>query len=108
MYIALEFIYNAMWFIVFAIVLKDAGKALNNYITVKKVNRTFMTGTIIVLGLAFLTQGILDAVMTMMGYSLIDQLTIIVEITAGIVVEIVASVLQTNFSRYFRPDSKGA
>ena len=108
MYITLEFIYNAMWFIVFAIVLKDAGKALNNYITVKKVNRTFMTGTIIVLGLAFISQGILDAVMTMMGYSLIDQPTIIVEITAGISVEIVASILQTNFSRYFRPSTKGA
>jgi putative membrane protein len=108
MYIALEFIYNAMWFFVFAAVLRDAGKALNNYITVKKVNRSFMTGTIIVMGLAFLMQGILDAVMNMLGYSLIDQLTIIVEITAGITVEVVASVLQTNFSRYFRPSTKGA
>ena len=108
MYIALEFIYNAMWFFVFATVLRDAGKALNNYITLKKVNRSFMTGTIIVMGLAFLMQGILDAVMNMLGYSLIDQLTIIIEISAGIAVEVVASILQTNFSRYFRPSSKGA
>ncbi len=108
MYITLEFIYNAMWFFVFAVVLRDAGKALNNYITVKKVNRSFMTGTIIVMGLAFLMQGILDAVMNMLGYSLIDQLTIIIEISAGITVEVVASILQTNFSRYFRPSSKGA
>ena len=108
LYLALEFIYNALWFIVFAVVLRDAGKALNNYITLKKVNRTFMTGTIIVMGLAFLVQGILDASMNMFGYSQIDQFTIITEIVAGITVEIVASILQTNFSRYFRPSTKGA
>ena len=109
LYIALEFVYNALWFIVFAVVLRDAGKALNNYITMKKVNRSFMTGTIIVMGLAFIMQGTLDAAMNMLGYSLIDQFIIITEIAAGITVEIVASILQTNFSRYFRPDAdKGA
>ncbi|MBQ3736733.1 MAG: DUF373 family protein [Candidatus Methanomethylophilaceae archaeon] len=106
LYIVLEFSYNAMWFIVFAFVFKDAGKALNNYITMKKVNRSFMTGTIIILGMAFLMQGVLDASMTMLGYRMVDNATVITEIIAGIVVEIAASILQTNFSRYFRSSSK--
>ena len=106
LYIVLEFSYNALWFIVFAFVFKDAGKALNNYITMKKVNRSFMTGTIIILGMAFLMQGVLDASMTMLGYRMVDNATVITEIIAGIVVEIAASILQTNFSRYFRSSSK--
>ncbi len=106
LYIVLQFTYNSMWFIVFAFVFKDAGKALNNYITKRKVNRSFMTGTIIILGIAFLMQGVLDAVMTMLGYMMVENITVITEIIAGIVVEIVASILQTNFSRYFRESSK--
>lgn len=105
-YIVLEFSYNALWFFVFAFVMKDSGKALNNYITKRKVNRSFMTGTIIILGMAFLMQGVLDASMTMLGYKMVENITVITEIIAGIVVEIIASILQTNFSRYFRQSSK--
>ena len=65
-----------------------------------------MTGTIIILGMAFLMQGVLDASMTMLGYRMVDNATVITEIIAGIVVEIAASILQTNFSRYFRSSSK--
>ncbi len=65
-----------------------------------------MTGTIIILGMAFLMQGVLDASMTMLGYRMVENATVITEIIAGIVVEIAASILQTNFSRYFRSSSK--
>ncbi len=106
LYIVLEFIYNAMWFIVFAFLFKDAGKALNNYIKMKKVNRSFMTGTIVIIGLAFILQGILDASMTLLDYIMVENVTYVSEIIIGILVEITASVLQTNFSRYFRASQK--
>lgn len=109
LYIVLEFSYNSMWFIVFAFVFKDAGRALNNYIKMKKVSRSFMTGTIIIIGMAFIVQGVLDETMTILGYIMVDPITIITEIIVGILVEIIASVLQTNFSRYFKKSStKGA
>ena len=101
-FIISQFIYNAMWPILFAFVFKDAGKALNNFIVLKKVNRSFMTGTIIVLGLGFIMQGVMDAVMIMLGYSAISEVIIVSEIGIGLLVEIVASILQTNFSRYFK------
>lgn len=102
LFIAIQFSYNAMWPIVFAIVCKDAGKALNKYITMKKINRSFMAGTIIILGLAFIFQGALDFAMSFLGYSAISNMVIMMEILAGVVVEIVASILQSNFSKYFR------
>lgn len=101
-FIISQFIYNAMWPILFAFVFKDAGKALNNFIVLKKVNRSFMTGTIIILGLGFIMQGVMDAVMIMLGYSAISEVIIVSEIGIGLLVEIVASILQTNFSRYFK------
>lgn len=102
LYIVVQFCYSAMWPFVFAVVCKDAGKALNKYITMKKVNRSFMAGTIIVMGIAFIFQGALDFIMSLLGYSDVSNMIIMIEIIAGVLVEIVAAILQSNFSKYFR------
>ncbi len=102
LYLIVQFVSNAMWPIALAVVFRDTGKELKNYLSMKKVNRSFMVGTIAIIGIAFIAQGALDLTKMMLGYGEMENLLILLEIIVGIVFLVITSVLQTTFSRYFR------
>jgi len=101
MYIVSEFAVNALWPIIFAIMFWDIGKLVNNFIKLKKVNRSFLVGTIAVIGIGFLLQGLLDTISTILGYGAVDNMSILLEFIGGIILTVSASILQSNFRRYF-------
>ena len=101
MYIVSEFSVNALWPIIFAIMFWDIGKLVNNFIKLKKVNRSFLVGTIAVIGIGFLLQGLLDTISTILGYGAVDNMSILLEFIGGIILTVSASILQSNFRRYF-------
>ncbi len=96
-YLILIFVSNAMWPIVFGVFLADLGVILNDYISEKKVSRSFMIGTITVFGLALIIQGVLDFMRNYLGYGAVDDVVVIIEITLGLFFTIVASLLQVSF-----------
>ena len=100
-YIVSEFAVNALWPIIFAIMFWDIGKLVNNFIKLKKVNRSFLVGTIAVIGIGFLLQGLLDTISTILGYGAVDNMSILLEFIGGIILTVSASILQSNFRRYF-------
>ena len=106
LYIIMKFITNALWPFIFAIMFWDVGKLMNNFIKMRKLNRSFMVGTITVIGIGFLLQGLLDILSVALGYGAIENMLIIFEVISGIVLTIVASVLQSSYKRYFK--SKGS
>jgi len=107
-YILLLFVINAMWPIVFAHFMKDFGKMLNDYISTKKVARSFMVGTINTFGVAFVIQGGLDFIRNYMGYGSVDYVIVILEVLVGIGLVIMAGLIQASFNRYFKSVAEGA
>ena len=101
-YFLITFVSNAMWPIIFAIVFRDGGKVLKNYMSYKKVNRSFMIGTNMVIALGFIMQGALDMLRTFLGYAEVSNGVIMAEIIIGIVFAVITSILQSTFSRYFK------
>lgn len=100
-YIAIKFASNALWPFIFGVVFWDVGKLMNNVIKLRKLNRSFMVGTIAVIGIGFLVQGLFDILSTVLGYGAVDNMFILFELMGGIALTVSASVLQSNFSRYF-------
>ena len=102
LYFIVTFITTAMWPIIFAIVFRDSGKVLKNYLSFKKVNRSFMIGTNMVIALGFIIQGGLDMLRRFLGYAEVSNGVIMAEIIIGIVFAVITSILQSTFSRYFK------
>ena len=100
-YISIKFATHALWPMIFALVFWDSGKLINNFIRVKKLNRSFMVGTITIIGIGFLIQGLLDITSTALGYGATDNMFILFELLGGFVLTVCASILQASFSRYF-------
>ncbi len=101
MYVITKFGSSALWPFIFAVMFWDMGKVVNNFIRMKKINRSFMIGTVAVIGLGFLIQGILDVLSSFLGFGAVENIYIIFELAIGIVFAVTASILQSNFSRYF-------
>ncbi len=101
-FIIIKFVTNALWPMIFALTSWDLGKLVNNFIRVKKLNRSFMVGTITVIGLGFIIQGLLDTLFTLLGYGAVDNMIIIFEAIIGVVLALVAATLQIRFRKYFK------
>lgn len=101
-YIVIKFITNALWPFIFAMMLWDVGKLMNNFIKLRKLNRSFMVGTITVIGIGFLLQGLLDTISVALGYGAMNNTFIVFELICGMILTIVASVLQSSYKRYFK------
>lgn len=100
-YIALTFIANAMWPIVFAVLFNNFGKMVETYISKKQIARSFMIGTISFLGIVFVIQGGLDFIMYYAGYGAMNEMMVLSEIVMGILFAITASILQASYRKYF-------
>jgi len=107
-YIALLFVMNCMWPIVFAHFFRDFGRMLNDYISDKRVARSFMVGTVNTFGIAFIIQGGLDFIRNYMGYGSVDYLIVILEVVVGIGLVVVAGLIQASFNKYFKLMAEGA
>lgn len=102
LYLIVQFCSYAMWPIILSMVFSDGGKVMKTYLSMRKINRSFMVGTIAVIGIGFILQGVLDLIKVLMGYGEIGSPLITLEIIIGVGFLVASSVLQTTFSRYFR------
>ncbi|NLL94975.1 MAG: DUF373 family protein [Thermoplasmatales archaeon] len=98
----MAFATNAMWPIVFAILINDMGKVINNYILEKKIPQSFMIGTIMVFGTAFIIQGVLDYTRRYLGYAVISIGLIYTEVAMGVLFTVIASILQASYKSHFK------
>ena len=105
-YILIKFATNALWPMVFSLTLWDLGKLINNFIKFRKLNRSFMVGTVTAIGIGFLIQGFLDTMSTLLGYGANENTFILFEIMSGLMLVISAAILQSSFKGYFKNKNK--
>ena len=77
------------------------------YIRTKRISHPFLVGTISVLALAFVVQGVLDLVYSAVGYGDIGDSVIIYEFAIGVAFGLCATVLHTAFKEYSPKQEKG-
>lgn len=99
--VSLTFVTYVLWPLVFAVFLYDFGQTLNEYVEKKKIGRSFMTRTISVLGVGFLVQGLIDFVRNYLGYAMTDNTIVVVEIVAGVIFALMATLIQMSYKKYF-------
>lgn len=104
----MAFISNALWPVIFSILVNDLGMLLNDYITQQKIPRSFMIGTIMVFGTAFIIQGVLDYARNYFGYAVIDMSVVILEVALGVTFAIASSLLQASYKSYFKQYPDGS
>jgi len=97
---ALVFFSNFMWFLVFAVIFAAMGSAVEQYIRSKSISHPFIIGTISVLALAFVMQGIIDMVNSAVGYSYVGESMIVYEFVIGVVLGLCAALLHAGLKEY--------
>lgn len=105
------FLINFLWFGVFAILIYVFGAILDGYIYSRKLKYILITIILNLVSMGLIANGILDYLMAYVGLYHTDNLVIIVEIAAGFMMTIVASVLQVKVRKiYYRsvPSDRGA
>jgi Predicted membrane protein len=100
-YKCLTFASNMLWFLVFAVVCSGVGKFIDQYMTSKTFNRSFMIGTITVLALAFIVQAVIDLLCAALGYRYIDESIVVYELMIGMLLGVCAAVLQRSFKELY-------
>jgi len=100
-YKVLTFASNMLWFLIFAVVCSGLGKFIDQYMSSKTFNRSFMIGTITILALAFIVQAVIDLLCAALGYKYIDESIIIYELLIGALFGVCAAVLQMSFKELY-------
>ena len=101
MYVILVFLTNIIWPFTFGIFFSDLGTALDDYMENRRIGRSFMTKSIMVFGIAFIMQGMIDFIKTYVGYILFDNGTILAEIIAGVLLTLMASLISASYKKYY-------
>jgi len=97
---ALVFISNFLWFFVFAVIFLGLGTMIGQYVRKKSISHPFIIGTISVLALAFVVQGIIDVVNSTLGYTYVRDSLIVYEFVFGVVFGLCATLLHAKFKEY--------
>jgi putative membrane protein len=105
------FLINFLWFGVFAVLIYVFGAILDGYIYSRKLKYILITIILNLVSMGLIANGILDYLMAYVGLYHTENLVILVEIAAGFMMTIVASVLQVKVRKiYYRsvPSDRGA
>lgn len=99
LYVILVFIANVIWPFAFAIFFNDLGSVVEEYVERKRIGRSFMTKTITVFGVAMILQGLVDFLRTYIGYGSYDNTLIFMEFVLGVVLAIVATIINASYKK---------
>ena len=104
----LIFFANSLWVLAFAYICLDFGRFLERYIEEKKIMLSFMVGTLMIFGAAFIIQGSLDALSAFFGYNAVDRNLIIIEFVIGFVFAAAAAMTQISYKRFMNAQKTAA
>jgi len=100
-YKCLTFASNLLWFLIFAVICSNLGKFIDEYISSKTFNRSFMIGTITILALAFIVQAVIDLLCAALGYRYTEESIVVYELLIGMMFGVCAAVLQMSFKELY-------
>jgi uncharacterized membrane protein len=96
----LIFVSNSLWVLAFAYICNDFGKFLQSYIEEKKIMLSFMVGTLMIFGAAFIIQGTIDALAALFEFNIVDHNLILIEFIIGFAFVAVAALTQVSYKRF--------
>ena len=104
----LIFFSNSLWVLAFAYICNDFGKFLERYIEEKKILLSFMVGTLMIFGAAFIIQGSIDALSAFFEYNVVERNLIMIEFIIGFIFAAAAAATQISFKRFINSQKKKA
>ncbi|MDR3075616.1 MAG: DUF373 family protein [Candidatus Methanoplasma sp.] len=90
----LWFISNALWMMIFALLMYLVGDMADTYISEKKIKFSFIIGSINIVALGLIATGSLDVLLSYVGMGIKNTAMLIVEIMAGIGLALISAFLQ--------------
>ncbi|MCL2317737.1 MAG: DUF373 family protein [Methanomassiliicoccaceae archaeon] len=91
---SLWFLSNALWLFIFAILIYHLGDMVDLYISTKKIQLSFIIGSINILALGLIATGILDVLLGYFNMGMQNNALFGLELVAGIALAVISAVLQ--------------
>jgi len=104
----LIFLSNSLWVMAFAYICYDFGRFLERYLEEKKIALSFIVGTLMIIGVAFILQGSLDALAGVFDYNITDRSMILAEFAAGFIFATLAGLIQISYKRFINSQKNAA
>lgn len=88
------FLYNALWLVIFAVLIYMVGGFVDGYISTKTIKLSFIVGSLNMLSTGLLVTGALDILISYMGINSVNSIINALEIVAGISLAFISAFLQ--------------
>ncbi|AIZ56363.1 hypothetical protein Mpt1_c04710 [Candidatus Methanoplasma termitum] len=90
----LWFISNALWFIIFAILIYQVGDLVDTYLSTKKIKISFIIGSINIVAIGLIITGALDIILAYLEMGMQNNTLFGLELVGGIVLALISAMLQ--------------
>ena len=91
------FLSSVLWMWIFSMICYEAGKFLNYYLTEQKIKHNFLVTALTLFAIAFILQGAMDALSLTLGYTPVNELFIVLELSIGFGFAVFAGLMQSSF-----------
>ena len=98
-YLALQFVSNLLWPVVFAIFFYQLGSAVSQLVEFKGFEYTILTNMLMAFGIAFMIQAMLDFVRNFLGFYSYENSLMLIEISFGVVLTLMSSLITIYYKR---------
>jgi len=103
LYLVLVFLGTLLWPIVFSVFFNQLGKIMNELVERKMFQYDLLTNVIMIFGIGFVLQAIIDFVREYMGYYSVSTTVTAIEMVSGLVLMTMASGVAILFKRLYAP-----
>jgi len=91
---ALWFVSNALWLMIFAVLIYQIGDLVDMYVSTKRIKLSFIIGSINLVAIGLITTGALDIVLAYFDMGMKSNIFFAMELIAGIVLALLSALLQ--------------
>jgi putative membrane protein len=91
---ALWFVYNALWLMIFAVLIYQVGDLVDIYISTKKIKLSFIIGSMNLVALGLIATGTLDIILAYFDMGLRNTALFTLELVAGVGLALLSALLQ--------------
>ena len=91
---ALWFISNALWLMIFAVLIYQVGDLVDMYISTKRIKLSFIIGSINLVAVGLIATGALDIILAYFDMGMKNNAFFAMELIAGIVLALISALLQ--------------
>lgn len=105
-YILLQFASSLIWPFGFGFFFNILGKIVYSLVEVRRIEISLISNSIMLFGIMFLLQGIVDTLNKFLGYSEADVVNSSLGVIVGVALMLVASVILIIYKRYYVPSDK--